>query len=40
MGIAQLKAGKLDPREFDQRIWADWVAYYLEVDPPATSQSN
>src|ERR1051326_7092463 len=29
-GIAQVKAGRLDPREFDQKVWADWVVYYLE----------
>jgi hypothetical protein len=39
-GIAQVKVGKLDPAEFDRHIWADWVAYYLDVRPPHSNVSN
>jgi hypothetical protein len=39
-GIAQVKAGKLDPKDFDTRIWADWVAYYYQVRPPHSNVSN
>jgi len=39
-GIAQVKAGKLTPKEFDTRIWSDWVAYYFQVRPPHSTASN
>ena len=39
-GIAQVKAGKLKPEEFDRRVWADWVAYYLKVRPARSNESN
>ena len=39
-GIAQVKAGKLMPEDFDRRIWGDWVSYYLEIRPPHSNVSN
>ena len=39
-GIAQVKAGKLTPEDFDRRISGDWVGYYLEVKPPHSNDSN
>jgi hypothetical protein len=35
-----VKAGKLTPKEFDTRIWSDWVAYYFQVRPPHSTASN
>jgi hypothetical protein len=39
-GIAQVKAGKLQPEDFDRRVWGDWVSYYLEVRPRHSNVSN
>jgi hypothetical protein len=39
-GCAQIKKHALDPQEFYKRITTDWVAYYLEVKPPHSSEGD